>query len=107
MIKLTEDAANQILEQIKASGSDDPLRVAVTTHSKIQGFQYLMGFDAQKEDDTLVESRGVKIIVNNDMVDLLNGMEIDFVEVDSEVEGDDKQFIFKNPNDPNYKPPAQ
>lgn len=104
MIKLTEDAANQILEQIKASGgTDEPLRVAVTQHSKSKGFQYLMGFDKQKDNDSLYEVRGVKIIVNNDILDVVNGMEIDFVEI----EGEDKQFIFKNPNDPNYKLPTE
>ncbi len=103
MIKLTEDAANQILEQIKTSGTDDPLRIAVTQHSKIKGFQYLMGFDTQQENDSLYESRGVSLIVNNEMSDILNGMEIDYVEI----EGEEKQFIFKNPNDPNYKPPGQ
>jgi len=104
MIKLTEDAANQILEQIKASGSnDEPLRIAVTQHAKTKGFQYLMGFDTQKDNDSFYEIRGVKIVVNNDILDVVNDMEIDFIEI----EGEDKQFIFKNPNDPNYKPPAE
>lgn len=103
MIKLTEDAANQILEQIKASGENDPLRIAVTTHSNTKGFQYLMGFDSQKENDSLYETRGVKLIVNNDILDVVNGMEIDYVEV----EGENNQFIFKNPNDPNYKSPTE
>lgn len=104
MIKLTEDAANQILEQVKASGSDDPLRVAVSKHPNTNGFQYLMGFDTQKENDSLYDVRGVKLVVNNDILDVVNGMEIDFVEVEGE---DNKQFIFKNPNDPNYKKPTE
>ena len=103
MIKLTEDAANQILEQIKTSGETDPLRIAITKHTSGTGFQYLMGFDSQKENDSLYESRGVKLIINNDILDVTNGMEIDFVEV----EGEDNQFIFKNPNDPNYKAPTE
>jgi len=103
MIKLTEDAANQIMAQIKASGSKDPLRIAVTKHTNNQGFQYLMGFDSQQESDSLYEVRGIKLLVNNDLLDVVNGMEIDFVEI----EGEDKQFIFKNPNDPNYKIPTE
>jgi len=100
MIKLTEDAAKQII----ASNTDgDPLRIAVTKHGKTNGFQYLMGFDKQKEGDSLYEVRDVKLIVNNDLLDVVNGMEIDFIEV----EGEDNQFIFKNPNDPNYKPPTE
>jgi len=104
MIKLTEDAAKQINSQIKsAGGNTDPLRVAVTKHEKFKGFQYLMGFDKQTENDSLYEIRGVNIIVSNDQADVMNGMEIDFVEV----EGEDSQFIFKNPNDPGHQAPAQ
>ena len=99
MIKLTEDAA----AQIKSSGSDSPMRISVTQHAKHNGFQYLMGFDEQKEDDSLYEVRDVKIIVNNDLLDILNGMEVDFVEIEDE----NKQFIFKNPNDPNFKSPTE
>lgn len=99
MIKLTEAAAAQIL----AGTPDSPLRIAVTQHANTRGFQYLMGFDEQKEDDSLYEVKGVKIIIANDLLDILNEMEIDFVEI----EGEDKQFIFKNPNDPNYKPPTE
>ncbi len=104
MIKLTEDAAKQITAQIKASsGETDPLRISVTKHTKHKGFQYLMGFDKQTENDSLYEIRGVKIIVHNDLLDITNGMEVDFVEVD----GEDNQFIFKNPNDPTYKAPTE
>ena len=104
MIKLTEDAAKQIMTQIKDSGSkDESLRIAVTKHANSKGFQYLMGFDTQKEGDSLYEVRGVKLLVANDLLDVMNGMEIDFVEI----EGEKRQFIFKNPNDPNYKSPEE
>lgn len=104
MIKLTEDAARQITAQVKASGSEtDPLRVAVTQHASHKGFQYLMGFDKQTDHDSLYDIRGIKIIIHNDLLDIVNGMEVDFVEVD----GEENQFIFKNPNDPNYKAPTE
>ncbi|HHA18882.1 MAG TPA: iron-sulfur cluster assembly accessory protein [Methylophaga sp.] len=100
MIKLTEDAAKQITAQIKASGTEtDPLRIAVTQHASHKGFQYLMGFDKQSDNDSLYDVRGIKIIIHNDLLDIVNGMEVDFVEID----GEENQFIFKNPNDPNYK----
>ena len=104
MIKLTEDAAKQINSQIKATGgTHDPLRIAVTNHEKFKCFQYLMGFDKQTDNDSLYEVRGIKIIVNNDMADVVNGMEVDF----AEVEGEDSQFIFKNPNDPGHQAAAE
>ncbi len=103
MIKLTEDAAQKIASQISASNEKDPLRIAVTQHSKHKGFQYLMGFDKKTDNDNLYDVRGVQIIVNNDLADIINGMEVDFVEV----EGEESQFIFKNPNDPTYKAPTE
>lgn len=104
MIKLTEDAARQINAQIKASGGEvDPLRIAVTQHASHKGFQYLMGFDHKSDNDSLYEVRGIKLIVHTDLLDVVNGMEIDFVEI----EGEDNQFIFKNPNDPTYKAPTE
>ncbi len=103
MIKLTEDAAKKIASQISASNEKDPLRIAVTQHSKHKGFQYLMGFDKKTDNDNLYDVRGVQIIVNNDLADIINGMEVDFVEV----EGEESQFIFKNPNDPTYKAPTE
>jgi iron-sulfur cluster assembly accessory protein len=104
MIKLTEDAATQITAQIKDSGTTvDPLRIAVTQHNKHKGFQYLMGFDKQTDNDSVYDVRGIKLIVNNELLDIINGMEIDYVEI----EGEDNQFIFKNPNDPAHQAPAQ
>jgi iron-sulfur cluster assembly protein len=104
MIKLTEDAAKQINAQIKESGGEsDPLRIAVTQHKNHKGFQYLMGFDKKNDNDSLYEIRGINIIIHNDLLEITKGMEIDFVEV----EGEDNQFIFKNPNDPNYKIPTE
>jgi iron-sulfur cluster assembly accessory protein len=103
MIKLTEDAAKKIKSQVSASSEKDPLRIAVTQHNKHKGFQYLMGFDKKTDNDNLYDVRGVQIIVNNDLADIINGMEIDFVEI----EGEESQFIFKNPNDPTYKAPTE
>jgi len=106
MIRLTEDAANQITAQIKASGDEtDPLRIAVTKHEKFKGFQYLMGFDKANDNDSVFEVRGVNMVVNKDISDVLNGMEIDYVEVEGKDE--ESQFIFKNPNDPTYKAPTE
>lgn len=104
MIKLTEDAAKQINAQIKASGGEaDPLRIAVTQHANHKGFQYLMGFDKKNDNDSIYDARGIKLIVHTDLLDVVNGMEIDFVEI----EGEDSQFIFKNPNDPTYQAPTE
>ena len=103
MIKLTEDAAKQILIQAKQSGAiDEPLRIAVRQGNS-GDFQYLMGFDEVKEGDNQFEARGVKLVIAENDVPLVSNMEVDYVEI----EGEEKEFIFKNPNDPNYKPPTE
>lgn len=103
MIKLTEDAARQILLQAKQSeAADEPLRISIR-QGKSGGFQYLMGFDEVKEGDNQFEVRGVKLVIAENDTPLVSNMEVDYVEI----EGKNKEFIFKNPNDPNYKPPSE
>ncbi len=103
MIKLTQDAASQILLQAKQNNAiDEPLRIAIRQGDSGQ-FQYLMGFDEFKEGDNQFEVRGVKLVIAENDAPLVSNMEVDYVEVG----GDNKEFIFKNPNDPNYQPPAE
>ena len=45
------------------------------------------------------DSEGVKIVVSAGCFELLKGTELDYVKLD---DVDEMQFIFKNPNDPNY-----
>lgn len=64
---------------------------------------YGMGFDETKEDDAQFEHDGISVMVAPDCLELLNGAHLDFVEI----EAGQFQFIFLNPNDPNYKPPSE
>ena len=61
-----------------------------------------MGFDDNKADDVTVPAGDIDIIVSTSSAELLKDTTIDFVEL----EPDKFQFIFMNPNDPNYTPPA-
>jgi iron-sulfur cluster assembly protein len=101
MITLTPAAAKQIkisAEQGKTEGM--ALRIAATKNSD-DSIHYGMGFDENKEDDISITSEDIEIIVSQSSVDLLKNTTIDFVELEPEK----FQFIFLNPNDPNYKPP--
>ena len=62
-----------------------------------------MGFDDSKEDDVTVTSGDIEIIISASSAELLKDTTIDFVELEPEK----FQFIFMNPNDPNYVPPAE
>jgi len=103
MITITPAAAAQIklsAEQGKAEGMS--LRIAASRHSD-NSIHYGMGFDDSKEDDVVVTTEDIDIIVSNDSAPLLKDTTIDFVELEPEK----YQFIFLNPNDPNYKPPSE
>lgn len=102
MITVTPAAAAQIkhsAEQSKTEGMS--LRIAATRNDD-SSIHYAMGFDDNKEDDITVAVAEVEIIISASSAELLKDTTIDFVEL----EPDKFQFIFINPNDPNYKPPT-
>jgi iron-sulfur cluster assembly protein len=103
MITITPAAAAQIklsADQGKAEGMS--LRIAATRNDD-HSIHYGMGFDDSKENDVTVTAKDIEIIVSKSSAELLKDTTIDFVEL----EPDKFQFIFMNPNDPNYKAPDQ
>lgn len=101
MITLTPEAARQIRFSAKEGNLEGlPIRIAVTKNND-GSLHYAMGFDDVREDDSSFTSEDVDIIVAEVSKDLLNGTTIDYVEL----EPGKPQFIFMNPNDPNYTPP--
>jgi iron-sulfur cluster assembly protein len=101
MITVTPAAAAQIklsAEQGKSEGM--PLRIAATRNSD-ESIHYGMGFDENKEGDVSVTCEDIEIVMAESSAELLKNTTIDFVELEPEK----FQFIFLNPNDPNYKPP--
>ncbi|MEJ2142526.1 MAG: iron-sulfur cluster assembly accessory protein [Gammaproteobacteria bacterium] len=104
MIKVTPEAAKQITESAKQAQSEG-LALRIAAKRKDDGtIDYMMGFDdANYDEDIEVTSEGVKLVTGADYVELLNGMTIDFVEI----EPGQYNFIFLNPNDPSYQPPSE
>ena len=104
MINVTPEAAKQISESAK-QGQSDGLALRIAAKQKDDGsIDYMMGFDdAHYDEDIEVTSEGVKLVTGATYVQLLNGMTIDYVEI----EPGQFNFIFLNPNDPNYQPPAE
>ncbi|MCB1755976.1 MAG: iron-sulfur cluster assembly accessory protein [Gammaproteobacteria bacterium] len=100
-ITLTESAARQVAESAaQADIKDTALRFAVEKLDSGQ-FRYAMGFDdVNNESDLRYQSQGIDIVVAPDSIDLLDGTVMDYVELDN----GEKQFVFLNPNDPNYSP---
>lgn len=100
-ITLTENAAKQVKESAAQSNIlDTPLRFAVEKLDSGQ-FRYAMGFDdANTDGDLRYQSNDIDIVVAPDSIGLLDGTVMDYVELDN----GEKQFVFLNPNDPNYSP---
>ncbi|MES9855231.1 MAG: iron-sulfur cluster assembly accessory protein [Sedimenticola sp.] len=102
MFKVTDAAAAQIKEASKQGGTEGmALRMAART--KDDGtIEYLMGFDEEREQDTRIEVSGAAVVISPDSVPLLEEAIMDYVEMDA----GDYRFIFLNPKDPSYIPPA-
>ena len=95
------------IEQIKISADQTGsgsmgLRIAARM-TPDESVDYGMGFDEPREDDIQFECNGVTILIAPGDEELLHGAHIDFVEL----EPGSSNFIFLNPNDPNYKPPTE
>jgi iron-sulfur cluster assembly protein len=104
MIKITTQAVEQIKVSVEQSGiAEIPLRVAI---KKLDdgSFHYAMGFDEQRlPGDSFINVDEISLVVSETSKDLVEGMIIDFVEL----EAGKSEFIFLNPNDPSYVPPNQ
>lgn len=103
MFEVTKAAARQIRDSAHAGDTEElALRIAATR--KADGaIEYQMGFDEVGVEDVLLNSRGVDVVFAGEQKELLNGTVLDYVEI----EPGEFRFIFMNPNDPHYRPPAE
>lgn len=101
MIHISKTAAEQIKQSAEQSEiTHTSLRIAIKKNDD-GSLHYAMGFDdAISDDDMKFTSNDIDLVISPSSIALATGMTIDFVELD------DKQFnfIFINPNDPNYSP---
>ena len=103
MITITKNAAEEIgLSTQNPDAQGMLIRFAVDKTD--EGFQYLMGFDERSDNDIHLESNGIEYVMSYSQKGLLEGMVVDFDEIDTE---NGYGFIFMNPNDPNYEPPEE
>lgn len=95
IISLTERAAQQvhrIRDNEELQSEDLYLRVAVEGGG-CSGLSYKLGFDYKSEDDRLIESNGVEVVIDSKHVMYLEGITIDYPD------GlDARGFTFDNPN---------
>lgn len=99
--------SDSAIKQIKISAeqpgnSGMGLRIAARM-TPDESVNYGLGFDEARDDDIQFECDGITILISSGDEELLHGAHIDFVEL----EPGKSNFIFLNPNDPNYKPPTE
>lgn len=93
-VTLTEAAARHVAKMLDRRGHGLGLRVA-TKKSGCSGFAYATDYADRLDDgDRVFESHGVKVVIDGDSLDRIDGMEIDFVKSSLLNEG----FEFRNPN---------
>ena len=91
---LTSSAAKKVRELIIDEGNDLLMLRIFVQGGGCSGFQYGLTFDESVEEgDTVVDTEGVRLLVDPMSVQYLMGAEIDFVEG---IQGD--QFVIRNPN---------
>ncbi len=92
-ITLTESAAKHINSQIAKSGKGIGLRIGVKK-SGCSGFAYTMDITQEvRENDSVFENHGAKLVVDAESLPFLEGTELAFVK-----EGLGHVFKFNNPN---------
>jgi iron-sulfur cluster assembly protein len=92
-ITMTEKAAAQVAKQLQKRGTGLGLRLGVKK-SGCTGYAYVVDYaDAVEADDNVFEQHGVKLVVRESDLSVLDGIQVDYRR-----EGISEAFRFDNPN---------
>ena len=92
MITLTDKAAERVRTFIASRGKGIGLRLGVK-RTGCSGYAYVVNYaDEVSVTDTVFDSAGVKIVVDQESLDYIDGTEVDFVR-----QGLNEAFRFRNP----------
>jgi iron-sulfur cluster insertion protein len=92
-VTLTDSAISKLAVLLAEEGEQQALRIAVTGGG-CSGFQYALGFDTEQHaDDLIFEQGGVRVIVDEQSAEYLQGAVVDFQDG---LNG--KGFAIENPN---------
>jgi len=92
-VSLTESAARRVSTYLARRGGGVGLRLGVR-RTGCSGFAYVVDYaDDVRDDDVVFEDHGVKVVVDRDALELLDGIQVDFVK-----NGLNETFQFRNPN---------
>ena len=92
-ISLTDSAAERVRSHLQKRGTGLGLRLGVTK-TVCSGYSYVINYADEIEDsDIIFEDKGVKVVVDPEALQLIDGTEVDFVK-----NGLNEAFSFRNPN---------
>jgi iron-sulfur cluster assembly protein len=93
-VTLTENAARHVERMLAKRGEGMGLRLGARK-SGCSGFSYTVDYaDNAGEDDRVFESHGVRVVVDERSLPLLDGLEVDYASNNALNQG----FEFHNPN---------
>lgn len=93
-VKLTESAAARVQTLIEMEGRPNLMLRLGVSGGGCSGFQYGITLDDQiNDDDVVTEQHGVRLVVDQTSLEVLDGTQVDFVE---DLMG--AAFQFSNPN---------
>jgi len=102
MFTISPTAAEQILRAAETQNAEDEDGVPMVPMLRLAAkrdddgeIAYGMGFDEERDDDIILESAGVTLLISPHSESLLKGASLDFVEL----KPGEFQFVFMNPND--------
>jgi iron-sulfur cluster assembly protein len=79
-ISLTEKAAEKVKAAIEKQGKKDAGLRLYVSGGGCSGFQYGLAFGEQSDGDQVIDSHGVKILVDEQSAQYVDGSEVDYVE---------------------------
>lgn len=92
-VSLTEKAAEKVKAAIEKDGKAGAALRLYVSGGGCSGFQYGLAFDEQADGDHVIEAHGVKLLIDEQSAEYLDGSEVDYVET---VMGEG--FRVNNPN---------
>jgi iron-sulfur cluster assembly protein len=97
MITVTETAAKKIKQNLTRRGSGVGIRIGVRT-TGCSGLAYVLEYvDRVNDEDTVFESRDVRVIVDAQSLPILGDLDVDYVR-----QGLNEGFEFNNPQAKDY-----
>jgi iron-sulfur cluster assembly protein len=92
-ITLTDNAADRVRGYLAKRGAGIGLRLGIKK-TGCSGFAYVVNYaDEIGTDDIVFDSADVKVVVDRESLELIDGTEVDYVR-----EGLNEAFRFRNPN---------